>query len=355
MNYVIAGGGTGGHIYPAVAIAERLAGSGSVTMLARSGSMEQRVYESQGLTVATVSSAPLLYSLRSLWRLAIATTSGVRLARKVMVADHADAFIGTGGYVSVPGIIAALMTRVPVFLLEQNTVMGRANKLFAHGARRVFLGFPLEHAHGPRYVVTGNPLRRELYMALAECRSTGSTANGLLFLGGSGGARFVNDLFLQAVRQLDTEGRDLEVIVVTGNDDYGRICDEVARLKLQHVVPSIVAYEDHMERLYCKTRVAVTRGGALALTELAVGGIFAVIVPYPYAVGHHQSRNAAYLESQGLGICMEQNSLNFEKFLSTVKGALDGGKTRMLDQESIFATDAGDLIASAIEQECQHG
>lgn len=355
MNYVIAGGGTGGHIYPAVAIAERLQGSGSVTMLARAGSMEERVFETHGLSVATVSSAPLLYSPRSLWRLALATASGVRSARRAMTTNHADAFIGTGGYVSVPGILAALMGRVPIFLVEQNTVMGRANRLFAHSARRVFLGFPLERSHGVRYVVTGNPLRRQLYAALAECQLSGPNRTGLLFLGGSGGARFVNDLFLETVRQLDIEGWSLEIIAVTGHDDYGRICDEVSRLELHHVVPSIVAYEDHMERLYCKARVAVTRGGALALTELAVGGIYAVIVPYPYAVAHHQSSNAAYLEGQGLGVCIEQNSLDVIEFLSIVKSALHGSGKRKPAPGSIFAVDAGDLIARTIEKECHHG
>ncbi len=136
MHYVIAGGGTGGHIYPAVAIAELLSDSGTVTMLARSGSMEERVFLSQGLDVRTVASAPLLYTPGSLWRLARATRGGVSAARRVMTDSHADAFVGTGGYVSVPGIIAAHMSGVPVYLLEQNTVMGRANRLFSGHARR---------------------------------------------------------------------------------------------------------------------------------------------------------------------------------------------------------------------------
>jgi len=99
MHYVVAGGGTGGHIYPAVAIAERLLDRGTVTMLARSGSMEERVFLSQGLDVRTVCCAPLLYTPRSLWRLARVTRGGVRAARRVMTDVHVDAFVGTGGYV----------------------------------------------------------------------------------------------------------------------------------------------------------------------------------------------------------------------------------------------------------------
>lgn len=355
MNYVIAGGGTGGHIYPAVAIAERLLTNGSVTMLARSGSMEERVFLSHGLKVATVSSAPFLYSPRSVWRLVRATASGVRAALRIMSANQIDAFVGTGGYVSVPGILAALMTRVPVYLLEQNTVMGRANKLFAHAAKRVFLGFPIETLSGARYMLTGNPLRRQLYAALVACRMNCSQRTGLLFLGGSGGALFVNNLFLRTIRELDDRGRSLDVTVVTGTEDYARIRNEVDRLALRHIVPSVIAYEDHMENIYCHTRVAVTRGGALALTELAVGRIYGVIIPYPFAVGHHQSTNAAYLERQNLGVCIEQDLLDFDVYLSIVERMLAQERNEQLPAESIFATDAGDFIVRTIQQECLHG
>jgi UDP-N-acetylglucosamine--N-acetylmuramyl-(pentapeptide) pyrophosphoryl-undecaprenol N-acetylglucosamine transferase len=354
MHYIIAGGGTGGHIYPAVAIAERLSDRGTVTMLARSGSMEERVFLSQGLDVRTVSSAPLFYTPRSLLRLVRATRGGVRTARHVMTDAHADAFIGTGGYVSVPGIVAAQINRVPIFLLEQNTIMGRANRLFCHRARHVFLGFPIEGLSGPRFTVTGNPLRQEVYKTLTECRSSRPLRRGLLFVGGSGGAAFVNDLFLRTIQELDSRGREVSVTAVTGTKDYARIHDAVEELSLRHVNPVLVSYEEHMERLYEHTRTAVTRGGALALTELAVGGIYAVVIPYPYAVGQHQSKNAKYLESLGLGICIKQQSLQFDRYLSIVEKALDNEAGPVLRASSIFASDAGDAIVRTIEEECSH-
>ncbi|MCX6063635.1 MAG: glycosyltransferase [Caldiserica bacterium] len=354
MHYVIAGGGSGGHIYPAVAIAERLSESGTVTMLARSGSMEERVFLSQGLDVRTVSSAPLFYTPRSLLRLARATGGGVGTARRAMTDAHADAFIGTGGYVSVPGIVAAQLNRVPIFLLEQNTIMGRANRLFFRRARRVFLGFPIEGLSGPRFTVTGNPLRQEVYKTLTECRFSRPLRQGLLFIGGSGGATFVNDLFLRTIQELDSRGREVSVTAVTGTEDYARIHDAVKKLSLRHVDPVLISYEVGMERLYERTRVAVTRGGALTLTELAVGGIYAVVIPYPYAVGRHQSKNAKYLESLGLGICIEQQSLQFDTYLSVVEKALDDEAGPVLGASSIFVTDAGDAIVRTIEEECSH-
>jgi UDP-N-acetylglucosamine--N-acetylmuramyl-(pentapeptide) pyrophosphoryl-undecaprenol N-acetylglucosamine transferase len=354
MHYIIAGGGTGGHIYPAVAIAELLSGRGTVTMLARSGSMEERVFLSQGLDVRTVASAPLLYTPGSLWRLAHATRGGVSAARRVMIDSYADAFVGTGGYVSVPGIIAARMSGVPVYLLEQNTVMGRANRLFSGHARHVFLGFPIENVSGPRFTVTGNPLRRNVYAALKECRSSRPLRRGLLFVGGSGGANYVNELFLRTIHELDSRGRDVPVTVVTGTDDYAKTRDAVDALSLRHVDPVVVAYEEHMERLYAQTRVAVTRGGALALTELAVGGIFAVIIPYPFAMGRHQSKNAAYLESLGLGICMEQNALQFDAYLSIVERALDDETGPVIPASSIFGSDAAENIVHTIEEDCSN-
>jgi len=352
MHYLIAGGGTGGHIYPAVAIAERLSDSGIVTMLARSDSMEERVFLSHGLDVKTVCSAPLLYTPRSMWRLACATRSGVRAARRVMADVHADAFVGTGGYVSVPGIVAAQMSGVPVYLLEQNAVMGRANRLFSGCARHMFLGFPVEGVSGPRFTVTGNPLRRKVYAALAECRFNKPLRRGLLFIGGSGGASFVNELFLRTIQELESRGRELPVTVVTGTDEYARICNAVDGLSLHHVSPAVISYEEHMERLYEQTRVAVTRGGALALTELAVGSIYAVVIPYPFAVGRHQSKNAIYLESLGLGVRIEQQSLQFDGYLSIVEKALDDKAGLSLPASSIFRSDAANAIARTIEEEC---
>lgn len=355
MHYIVAGGGTGGHIYPAVAIAERLSDRGAVTMLARSGSMEERVFLSRGLDVRTVNSAPLLYTPGSLWRLACATRGGVRAAQRAMADTHADAFIGTGGYVSVPGIVAAQMSGVPVYLLEQNTVMGRANRLFSRCARHVFLGFPIEGVSDSRFTVTGNPLRRKVYAALTECRSNRPLRRGLLFIGGSGGANFVNELFLRTIREMESRGRAVSVTVVTGTEDYARIRDAVDGLSLRHVDPVVVSYEEHMERLYEQTRVAVTRGGALALTELAVGGIYAVVIPYPFAVGRHQSKNAAYLESLRLGIRIEQQSLQFEEYLSIVEKALDDETGPALPASSIFGNDAAGTIVHTIEEECSHG
>jgi UDP-N-acetylglucosamine--N-acetylmuramyl-(pentapeptide) pyrophosphoryl-undecaprenol N-acetylglucosamine transferase len=109
-----------------------------------------------------------------------------------------------------------------------------------------------------------------------------------------------------------------------------------------------------MERLYEQARVAVTRGGALALTELAVGGIYAVVIPYPFAVGRHQSKNAAYLESLGLGIRIEQQSLLFDRYLSIVEKALDDEAGPALPALSIFGSNAGDAIVRTIEEECSH-
>lgn len=356
MRFVIAGGGTGGHIYPAVALAERLLNQGAVTMLARSDSLEERIFHEHGLDVRTIHSAPLLYAPRSLWRFAHATGSGVTDAYRVMRESHVDAFVGTGGYVSVPGIVAARMSRVPIYLLEQNAVMGRANRLFCKQARRVFLGFPADGLHGDRFCLSGNPLRRDVYATLLESRSKGNPRHDILFLGGSGGATFINDLFLRTVSELEARGCHVAVSVVTGNDEYQRVRDNVAGMSLTAVDARVIGYDEHMERLYEHARIAVTRGGALALTELATGGIYAIIVPYPFAVGRHQSKNAAYVESLHLGICLEQRTFRFDRHFAELERVLG------LPPESanptvpgVFAKDATEIIATTIERECSHG
>ena len=356
MNFVIAGGGTGGHIYPAVAIAERLSDRGKVTMLARSGSLEERVFLAHGLDVQRMRSAPLLYAPASLWRFARASSGGVADACRAMAELHADAFVGTGGYVSAPGILAAQMTGIPVYLLEQNAVMGRANRLFHHRARRVFLGFPVAGLTGGRFLLSGNPLRRDVYAALVASRSKQFERQGVLFLGGSGGAQFINDLFLRTVGALDAGRFAVTVSVVTGTDDYTRVRDAVAAMALTSVDARVVAYEEHMDKLYEHVHVAVTRGGALALTELATGLIYSIIIPYPFAVSQHQSKNAAYVESLGLGVRLEQDSFSFDRYLAELEQALaKRGEGPRSAPTGVFAHDAAEIIAGMIEQECAHG
>jgi UDP-N-acetylglucosamine--N-acetylmuramyl-(pentapeptide) pyrophosphoryl-undecaprenol N-acetylglucosamine transferase len=355
MRFVIAGGGTGGHVYPAVALAERLSYRGTVTMLARSGSFEERIFLDHGLDVKTVRSAPLLYAPASLWRFARAIGGGMVDARRVMADSHASAFIGTGGYVSVPGIMAARMSGVPIYLLEQNAVMGRANRTFCRYARRVFLGFPVDGMTGSKFILSGNPLRQEVHVALERHRADGHPDDGLLFLGGSGGATFINDLFLQTVQELDARKHRLTVSVVTGSDEYKRIRDAVTEMSLTTVDTNVIEYEEHMEKLYEKTRVAVTRGGALALTELAAGGIFAIVIPYPFAVSRHQSRNAAYIENRGLGVCLEQHSFSFDRYVGELEKAINTANgTSCAAETSVFGKDAAEEIAETIERECPH-
>jgi UDP-N-acetylglucosamine--N-acetylmuramyl-(pentapeptide) pyrophosphoryl-undecaprenol N-acetylglucosamine transferase len=128
----------------------------------------------------------------------------------------------------------------------------------------------------------------------------------------------------------------------------------VEGLSLRHVNPVVVSYEEDMERLYEHTCVAVTRGGALALTELAVGGIYAIVIPYPFAVGRHQSKNAMYLESLGLGIRIEQQLLQFDVYLSILEKALSDKTGPALPASSVFGSDAAEAIVRAIEEECSH-
>jgi UDP-N-acetylglucosamine--N-acetylmuramyl-(pentapeptide) pyrophosphoryl-undecaprenol N-acetylglucosamine transferase len=177
-----------------------------------------------------------------------------------------------------------------------------------------------------------------------------------LFLGGSGGATFINDLSVRTIRALDELGRSVTATVVTGTDEYTRVREEVDQLAPRRVRAVIVPYEEHMERLYASSRVAVTRGGALALTELAVGGIYALTVPYPFAVGQHQTRNAAYVQGLGLGELFEQDTFDFDRFLTRLLRALDSDLGAAARYEgTVFGQDAGERIARTILEECGHG
>lgn len=350
MKAIVAGGGTGGHIYPALSLAQRLKETGSVTMLARADSLEERVYRTYGLDVCTIDSAPLIFTPRRLGRFFSATIRGIRAARALIRLTRPQILVGTGGYVSAPAILAALSSGVPVYLLEQNSVMGRANRLFSLAARRVFLGFPITGSRSARFLVTGNPLRSDMYAALRESRHR-TDRTSLLFLGGSGGALFINDLFLRVLEVLERQETEIGISIVTGEDDYERVAGLVSRLHPRHVTVVVLSYEEHMERLYADARLAVSRGGALALTELVVGGIYVFCIPFPDAVGHHQSRNAAFIEQLGLGKRLEQSDFRFDDFMVELQRRLDEPPIFPADPAGVFSQDAAQVICQLIEED----
>ncbi len=311
---VVMAGGTGGHVFPALAVARELRSRGvSVIWLGTRRGIEAdlvpsndfpfRVIEVSGLRgkgAGALLKAPLL-----LWR-------ALRQALAVLKAERPDAVLGMGGFASGPGGLAARLLGLPLVIHEQNAVAGTTNRLLAHMAKRVMQAFPDTL---PKGQLCGNPVRSEITALPAPELRMNESGHGkgdrphLLVLGGSLGAVAINELLPQAIKRLPKHeqpqiwhqtGRDR--VVATEEQYNGASVDA-------HVVPFI----DDMAEAYGWADLVICRAGALTVSELAAVGVASLLIPFPHAIDDHQTKNGMWLVDNGAAHLVQQAELSPEK------------------------------------------
>ncbi|MEM7409280.1 MAG: undecaprenyldiphospho-muramoylpentapeptide beta-N-acetylglucosaminyltransferase [Myxococcota bacterium] len=353
--WAIAGGGTGGHVTPALALAEAVAARGDgVFLLGGEIGLERRLVPEAGFDLVTLPSGQImgrgsLAKLRALFD----TARGVFAAWRALGQRRAQLLVSVGGYASVPGVLAAVLRRLPIALVEPNAIPGRANRLAARFARAVFTQFEAAHGHFETRgdtVVAGAPLRRELvqaFRAAPERRAPGKPLRLLVF-GGSQGARQINDALVEIASALDAS--HFEIFHQTGEADRDRVAQAYADTRLD---AQVVAFEPDMPLRYAQSDLAICRSGALTVAELAMAGLPAVLVPYPYAADDHQKANAEAASAHGAARLLEARPLESEALLNTLSEFAN-------DPESLvpMSRAAGDLArpdaAAEVVTHCAH-
>lgn len=307
---VVSGGGSGGHIYPALAICRELTDRGlRVVYVGAPGNMEERIVPPTGIPMRLVRSGGLLgKSARGKLSALARSTQGVAQAVKIMGEERPSVVVGTGGYVTGPVCLAAALMRIPVVLQEQDAWPGLTNRLLSRLARLVAVPYreavdAFPRSVRRRIVVIGNPIRREL---LAVSRAEGSVKMGLdparrtvLVFGGSLGARYLNEV---AQALLAILPRDMQLLWSTGvsyYEDYRR----------EPVEPRLVqaAYFDDMASALAAADLAVTRAGAGTIAELTARGLPAVLVPSPNVTHNHQTANANVMAARGAALVLAEH------------------------------------------------
>lgn len=301
---IISGGGTGGHIYPAIAIADEVKKrwpAAAILFVGALGKMEmekvpQMGYEIQGLPIAGINRSNLLSNFGFPRKL----IKSLRLARKIIVDFQPDVVIGTGGFASGPVLWEATKKKIPVVIQEQNSFPGITNKLLKNKAAAICVAyenieqFPKDSTH-----LTGNPIRAELFQDLkhsAKAKMTlGLDPNKkvVLSIGGSQGSRTLNQAWQKALDKIRSE--DVQLIWQVGKLDYQTIHQNLPKnIEGLRVVPFI----DDMQTAFAAADVIVSRAGAMAISELCLVGKPVVLVPFPYATEDHQTKNAKALVDQ---------------------------------------------------------
>ena len=301
---MILAGGTGGHIFPGLAVAkELLARDVPVSWLGADGGMETRLVPPYGIPIDTIAVRGVRgKGIATLLGAPVKLLSAVRSAAVVLRSRQPRAVISFGGYAAGPGGLAARMAGVPLFVHEQNRAPGMTNRVLAKLARRVLTGFPDTFASEE---VVGNPVREEIVrVAAPEQRLVGRQGPlRLLVLGGSQGARALNSAVPQALALLRPQIDSIEVRHQCGQSQV----EDAERLYADAGVrASIEPFIADMAEAYAWADVVVCRAGALTLAELCAVGVGSVLVPFPQAVDDHQTRNARYLVDRGAALLLPQ-------------------------------------------------
>jgi len=342
---MIMGGGTGGHVFPGLAVAGELRARGwrVVWLGARSG-MEATLVPRHGYEMAWVSFA----GLRGKGPVALALLPARLLlafwqAARAIFAHRPDVVLGMGGYQSFPGgMMAALLDR-PLVLHEQNSVAGLANRVLARVADRILCAFPgaLKGA-----AVTGNPVRPDIASLAAPAERYGARSGPLklLVVGGSLGAKALNETLPQALALMPPERRP-EVIHQSGAQHVEALMRRYRELGVYAIA---LAFIDDMASAYGAADVVLCRAGALTVAELAAAGVASVLVPYPHAVDDHQTGNARHLSDAGAAILLPQAELTPERLAALLSRLTRAGLAEMAVRARSFARpDATRAVAQA--------
>ena len=345
---LIMAGGTGGHIFPGLAVAQALRARGfAVHWLGAPGSMEERLVVPQGFAFEAVDFSGVRgKGLGTLARLPGRLLRALVQARAVLRRVQPDVVVGLGGYISFPGGLMAALARTPLVLHEQNSVAGMANRLLARLAQRVFTAFP-DALPGAQWV--GNPLR-EAFLQQPAPATRFAGRNGplrLLVVGGSLGARALNEIVPQALALIPPEVRPQ----VTHQSGAAQLEALRAHYAAAGVQAELTPFIDDTASAFAAADVIVCRAGASTVTEIAAVGAAAIFVPFPFAVDDHQTRNARFLVDAGGGWLVPQQELTPEK-LAKMLSNLDrltlmntAQKAKMMQK-----TEATQAIVAACEE-----
>jgi len=326
MKLIIAGGGTGGHLFPGIAVAEEFLTrdpANRVLFVGTERGIEARAVPAAGYPLELISAAGIrgkggLSQVKG----AMMMLYGYAQSRKVLKAFLPDLVLGVGGYASLPMVLATKGMRVPAFIHEQNAIPGLTNRLLARVADRVFITLEESAKFFPpqKTLLTGNPLRRQILAQASktageEQRTGGRGRFRLLVFGGSQGAHAINMAMLGALPFLERVADRLEICHQTGPKDG----DEVAEAYRRHGFDgSATPFIDDMATAYQKADLVICRAGATTIAEVTACGKACIFIPFPHAVDDHQRRNAEALLKKQAGFMLLERELSGEKLAGMI-------------------------------------
>lgn len=320
MRLLIAGGGTGGHLFPGVAVAEEFLKreqGNEVLFIGTERGLERKVLPGLGYRLRTIDVEGLKgKGLRSMIGILKLPRS---LAQSMAAINEFSPHmvLGVGGYASGPAVLAAFLKGVPAAIAEQNAIPGETNKVLARLAKKVFLSFPDNGWVPPgKAVVTGNPIRAGLLERKAAAEKDGRFT--ILVFGGSQGAHRINQAMIEALGFLGESLNSIRIIHQTGGEDLEDVRRAYERESREGLIAEVLPFISDMSQAYGRADLLVCRAGATSIAEITACGKAAVLIPFPFAVADHQTRNAEALESAGAAVLFPQKELDGKKLAGVI-------------------------------------
>lgn len=313
-HYFFAGGGTGGHIYPALAVAEQIRKKGStdpILFFCSSRDIDARILSKSGHEFIPLPAIGFSKSPRQIFQFCMQFVKSYYFVKHILLPFRRNAVvIGTGGFVSAPVVFAAKALKIPVYLINTDSVPGKANRLLARYAKKVFVQFEQSRPSFPHQevVVVGCPLRSDFQSPSPQKAFSDLALEAgkkvLLVTGASSGASNINDAMLSILTEMSAFSNDWQVVHLTGVLHIDEVQRATESLDLSY---HAVDYYDDMPSLLAAADVVVGRAGAVSVAEFAAAGKPAVCLPYPYHKDKHQTKNAQVLVDAGAAVIVEDN------------------------------------------------
>jgi UDP-N-acetylglucosamine--N-acetylmuramyl-(pentapeptide) pyrophosphoryl-undecaprenol N-acetylglucosamine transferase len=321
MRAILAGGGTGGHVIPALAIAhclKELYGA-EIMFIGTARGIENRLVPNAGFDLRLVQVGALKnVSLATRLKTAFDLPRAIFASSRIISEFRPGVMVGVGGYASGPAMLAAALSSVPTVAFEPNVVPGFANRLVAPMVSAAAVHFEKTGRYFRRFQVTGVPVRHAFFEIAGK--RTGDPNPTLLVFGGSQGAHAINQVVIESLSALRARLPNLRVIHQTGERDYN---DAQAAYLAAGGSAEVYPFIDDMPGMFARSDLLLCRSGASTVAEVMAAGKPAIFVPFPRAADDHQKRNAELLERAGAAVMLEERNMNSEHLVQTVAGLLN--------------------------------
>ncbi|MCF6514855.1 undecaprenyldiphospho-muramoylpentapeptide beta-N-acetylglucosaminyltransferase [Lactobacillus sp. S2-2] len=357
MKIIVSGGGTGGHIYPALSLIDRLSKNDEVLYVGSERGLENKIVNEKNINFKALKIQGFerkLFSTHNLKTVHLFLKS-FKQSKKIIKEFKPDVVIGTGGYVSGAVIFAAAKCKVPTLIHEQNSVVGLTNKFLSKYVDKIAISFDEVRSQFPKdkIIFTGNPRAQEVLNEKKQFDLTQwglkNELNTVLVFGGSQGAPKLNQAMIDSIEQLNK--KDYQLVFVTGSKRFEEVSKALSNINVNKNI-YITPYISNMTEILPQISLIVARAGATTIAEITALGIPSILIPSPYVTADHQTKNAMSLVNNEAGLIIEEKNLNSLNLVQKIDHVMDDNKIRekmKINSKKLGIPDAADRLFNVVK------